>query len=340
MKTMAGRPASERNAALPPPKATGLRNELRRARRFARPLGTLTPSVAVPPPMPAGRTIVVPGHGEMFARVSDPVPGAHPVLLLHGWTASSDLNWFRCFDPLAVDREVIAVDHQGHGRGLRTAEPFSLERCADAAAGVLDELGIDRAVVAGYSMGGPIALLLAQRHPEKVAGLVLAATALDWRTTVFERLQWRFLRIVEVAARFSTGRGIAQRIVRQAVEDDPSLEPWAAWLAAEQQRGYLPDLFGAGRALSLYDARPWAGSITAPATVILTTNDRLVRPRKQRRLALAMGAPVLTVNGDHDTALVGASEFVEVLVDAVRDVDERARAAADVTLVKPTVLTG
>jgi pimeloyl-ACP methyl ester carboxylesterase len=279
----------------------------------------------------------------MFARVSPAVPGTRPLLLLHGWTASADLNWFRCFDSLIPGREVVAVDHQGHGRGLRSDEPFSLERCADAAAGVLDELGIDDAIVVGYSMGGPIALHLAQRHPDKVAGLVLAATALDWRSTPLERAQWRFLRAAEVAARFSTGRGIAQRIVRQAIEDDPTLEPLQPWLTAEMQRGYLPDIFAAGRALGQYDARPWAGTIDAPTTVILTTRDRLVRPRKQRQLAVATGAPILTVDGDHDTPLVDSTAFVAALAEAVADVDRRARAndaATSVTLVDSTLLTG
>lgn len=309
-------------------------------RNFARRLEQHEATPPVPPAMPVGRTVVVPGHGEMFARVSPPVPGTRPVLLLHGWTASADLNWFRCFDALTAAHEVIAVDHQGHGRGLRSDEPFTLERCADAAAGVLDELGIDDAIVVGYSMGGPIALHLAQRHPGKVAGLVLAATALEWRSTPAERLQWRFLWLAEVAARYSTGRGIAQRIVRQAIEDDPSLEPLRPWLTAEMQRGYLPDIFAAGRALGQYDARPWASSINVPATVILTTRDRLVRPRKQRRLAVATGASILTVDGDHDTPLVRADAFAATLAEAVADVDHRSRASDAVTLVEPSLLTG
>ena len=73
---------------------------------------------------------------------------------------------------------VVAPDHRSHGRGLRPDAPFSIDDCADDAAALLGTLGIDRAVAVGYSMGGSVALALARRHPDKVAGLVLAATAL------------------------------------------------------------------------------------------------------------------------------------------------------------------
>src|SRR3954453_9074565 len=58
------------------------------------------------------------------------------LLLLHGWMVSADLNWIRAYDALAgAGYRVLALDHRGHGRGLRTPEPFRLADCAgDAAA--------------------------------------------------------------------------------------------------------------------------------------------------------------------------------------------------------------
>ncbi len=60
-----------------------------------------------------------------------------PVLLLHGWTVSADLNFFAVYDELAARHRVIALDHRGHGRGMRPRTPFSLEDCADDAAALL-----------------------------------------------------------------------------------------------------------------------------------------------------------------------------------------------------------
>lgn len=282
-------------------------------------LDKVDPEAPVPPPLPPGRTVVVPGIGEVFVRSSPPVPGSTPLLLLHGWMVTGDLNWFRCYERLQRDREIIIIDHQGHGRGIRSEQQFSLERCADAAAGVLRELGIERAMIAGYSMGGPIALHLTHRHRDLVAGLVLGATALEWRAGRLERAQWRLLPVLDLLSRFTTGRGVAQRTVRQAIDEDPSLAPWRPWMLAEMQRGHVPDLIDAGRALASFDARTWASGDRVPTAVILTTQDRLVRPRKQRQLADRLGATVHEIAGDHDTPLVHAEPFVEVLVQAVSD---------------------
>ena len=110
------------------------------------------------------------------------------MLLLHGWTATADTTWFSVYPALAPDRTVLAVDHRGHGRGLRAESPFSLDECADDAAALLDLLGIKRVIVAGYSMGGAVAMLMWKRRPDLVAGLVLSATALEWRSRPRERV--------------------------------------------------------------------------------------------------------------------------------------------------------
>ena len=75
------------------------------------------------------------------------------------------------------------MDHRGHGRGLRDDRPFRLEDCADDVAAVADQLGIERMIVVGYSMGGPIAQLLWRRHSALVDGLVLCSTGAAFAST-------------------------------------------------------------------------------------------------------------------------------------------------------------
>ena len=72
---------------------------------------------------------------------------------------------------------MVALDHRGHGRGIRSRRPFHLEDCADDVAALTRELRLGPVTAVGYSMGGPIAQLLWRRHPEVVDGLVLCATA-------------------------------------------------------------------------------------------------------------------------------------------------------------------
>ena len=102
--------------------------------------------------------------------------GAPTLVLLHGLGATGRLNWFAAFPELAQRYHVVAVDHRGHGQGIRTRW-FRLKDCADDVIAVADQLGIDRFMAVGYSMGGPIAKLCWNRHPTRVRGLVLCATS-------------------------------------------------------------------------------------------------------------------------------------------------------------------
>ncbi|HUR78276.1 MAG TPA: alpha/beta fold hydrolase, partial [Acidimicrobiales bacterium] len=106
-------------------------------------------------------------------RVAHDNPAALPVLLLHGWQASADLNFAPLFGPLSELHPVIAPDLRGHGRSLYPEEPFTIEDAADDAAALLADLGVARAVVLGYSLGTAVAQMMVARHRSLVAGIVL-----------------------------------------------------------------------------------------------------------------------------------------------------------------------
>jgi pimeloyl-ACP methyl ester carboxylesterase len=254
----------------------------------------------------------LPGRGEVFVRDSGGTSASPAVLLLHGWTASADINFFPAYAGLAESYRVIALDQRGHGRGMLSTEPFSLEDCADDAAALLEQLGVGRAIVVGYSMGGPVGMLLARRHPGQVAALVLQATALEWRRTARERGVWRLLPVFDFGLRSGFGVGFFEGVIRRAVDEDPELDSYRPWLAAEFQRATAPDLVAAGRALSRYDARPWAGQLDIPAAVLVTTRDRLVRSAKQHELAEVLHASVFEVDADHDLPLAKGSEYARL----------------------------
>ena len=95
------------------------------------------------------------------------------------------------------------------------------------------------------------------------------------------------------------------------------LEPIRPWLEAEIQRGLGRALIDAGRALSLFDSRPWAKELAVPAVVCVTTRDRLVLPAKQRALARALRAEVFEIDGDHDVTLVDGKTYAAVTEQAV-----------------------
>ncbi len=296
-----------------------------RARRFLSRVGPGAAAPPLPPPLPEGRVVAVPGRGEMFHRHAPGPAGGPTVLLLHGWVISADLNWWRVYDPVSEMARLIAPDHRGHGRGIRTQQRFSLEAAADDAAALLRHLGAGPAVVCGYSMGGSIALTLWRRHPELVSGLVLEATSLDWRARRRDRLLWRIMGLVELLSRLGASEGIAERVLRDAVERSPDLSPYQGWLKGELQRGNAQQFADAGRAMGEFDPSGFAASIDVPTAVVVTTEDKLVPPSKQRALAAAIpGAAIFGLAGDHRACWVQPRRFEAATIAALEWVTARA----------------
>jgi pimeloyl-ACP methyl ester carboxylesterase len=284
--------------------------------------------LVVPPWLPSGHIRLLPDRGEVFYRRHDnPHADGPTVLLLHGWTASADLQWFTAYRALGERYSYVAIDHRGHGRGLRSDEAFTLEDAADDAAALVRELGVGPVVTVGYSMGGPISLLLTQRHPDLVRGMVLEATALEWRSTVTDWLSWRGLRLLEAFMRSRASRWFGRRTVRRLAEWNPELEPYLGWVLSEARRGDAADIADAGRALSRYDARPFATALHRPSAVVFTTRDHLVKAAKQRALARAVDAHVIELDGDHFAFWANAKEFADATREAVDDVVTRLPAA-------------
>ena len=283
------------------------------------------PGPPVAPPLPLGRTVDLPGRGETFIRR---LAGDGPaVVLLHGWTATADVNWFRLYDSLE-GYDVVAVDQRGHGRGIRSTERFRLEDCADDVAALLRCLDTGPAVLVGYSMGGPVALEVARRHPQAVAGLVLAATALSWRDDLLDRLRWRSMRLFELVLRSRLAGRVAARGVRQAVAGVPEAARWERWLVAELLRGDPRALADAGRALGRHDARPWASEVAhVPTSVIVTARDGMVEPSRQRGLATALDARLVELPAGHEAPLRDGPALGEAVRGALDDLTSRRRAS-------------
>ncbi len=280
--------------------------------------------MSLPTPfLPEGRVLRLPGRGETFVRVGPIRPGAPTVVLLHGWLATADLNFFGAYEPIAARYNLLAIDHRGHGRGIRSPHPFALEAAADDLADVLRQLDAGPVIAVGYSMGGPIALHLAHRHPELVSGLVLTATALEWRATWRDRISWRAMWLIAASLRRAGDTWAVIRLVDELAATDDLVAAWREHLVGEAKRLDVDDALGAGRALSRFDARPFAEELDVPTAVVITTRDRLVRPTKQRALARALTAQVFEFEADHDVFLRRAAAYGTALTAAVDAIEGR-----------------
>ncbi len=199
-----------------------------------------------------------------------------PLLLVHGFGGAA-VNWTEVA-PLLAGRRLLIPDLPGHGASTPLPAP-SLAGFADAIAGIVDEpVG-----VVGHSLGGVVALRLAERRPELVTGLVLAAPAGISSATRRAELT------LGVAGVLRPGRLAAfhlERILRS-----PRLKSLLfgrfevanpAMLSERAVRGFLEamplhtDALGAGLALARDDPRRDLDRVRCPVLVLFGARDRQV----------------------------------------------------------------
>ncbi len=221
-----------------------------------------------------------------------------PVLvLLHGFAAST-YSWRDVMAPLAESATVLAFDRPAFGLTERPMpgqwageNPYSTEAQADLTVALMDQLGVDRAVLVGNSAGGTVAALTALRHPERVASLVLVDPAIyagggrfpAWVQPLLRTPQMR--RIGPLFARAIQRWG--QEFGRSAWHDPSKFtaEIWAGYtkpLRAENWDRALWELTAASRPLGL-DRR--LGELQLPVLVITGDDDRIVPTEQSVRLA-------------------------------------------------------
>ena len=283
-----------------------------------------------PPVPPTGlleaRTVRVPDRGEFFVRDSNPsAPSDAPaVMLLHGWMVSADLNWSGSYAAVAeAGYRVLALDHRGHGRGIRALEPFRLADCAADAAAVLRQLDAAPAIIVGYSMGGTIAQLMVRDHPDVVGGLVFSGTCQHFQDPETRRL-WKWMGAVGLLL------GIAPRPLYTAgfKRSGIPVNERTAWWLSELMRHQARDVAEAGRELGRFDSRPWLRVTDVPAAMVLTSRDTAVAPAKQRELARAVGAAIFEAPIDHLEVTTRATEYNPALISALAAVSSARDTAA------------
>jgi 3-oxoadipate enol-lactonase len=268
------------------------------------------------------RDIELPGRGRTSIREVHGPQGAPTLVLLHGLAATGRLNWFATLRSLSERFRVIVVDHRGHGRGIRTHH-FRLADCADDAVAIADHLGIESLIAVGYSMGGPIAKLCWSRHRDRVRGLVLCATADHFMRPQARGVASAVFPGMIVTARLLPGF-FRDRIIDGMTRGLPQGER-RDFVRREMENTDPATVMQATRALIRFSSHDWAAGIDVPTAVVVTTDDQLVPPSRQYRLAASIpGAKIFEVAADHLACVRAASRFVPVLLAACEYVDARA----------------
>ena len=280
----------------------------------------------VPATVPAGRHVELPGRGITYVREVAGPPGASTVLLLHGLAGTSGVNFAPAFVGLGRHFRVVALDHRGHGRGVRAATAFTLEDCADDAVALADVLGIDRVIPVGYSMGGSIAQLVWRRHAERVAGLVLCSTSRNYRGYWHERLRFAGLGLVVAGLRFAPRRAVTE--LAEQLPEEMVVAGNALWTIGELRRHDPRSVLEAAAAIGAFTSRDWITALDVPVSVVVTSEDRLVPVHRQAKLAMAIPTAVVhVVDAPHRAPSSAPERFAATLLEATLQVERRAARA-------------
>ncbi len=243
----------------------------------------------------------------MFARQ---VGDGQPLLLLHGLLMSGEM-FAPVEDALAARRRLVIPDLRGHGKSADLPGPYAVDRLAADVARLMDELGLRRADVLGYSQGGAVAQHLAHAYPQRVRRLVLACT---FASNVASTREW-FEALLSPWLLRAIGPGRMAALVARAGGGPRLSREQAATLRRALEANDRTTAVRAHRAMLAFDSRPWIGEIAAPTLVVCGSADRAV-PRRHAEMLMGRipRAELCTVLGaGHLLAWTHPTEFVHAV---------------------------
>jgi 3-oxoadipate enol-lactonase len=285
--------------------------------------------VTAPEPrcLPAGRVVRLAEGTTCVLDLPGP-PGAPTLILLHALGCTAALSWYPSLAALSAHYRVVAFDQRWHGRGIRSPR-FRLEDCADDVVAVADVLGIDRFTVVGYSMGGAVAQLVWRRHRRRVEGLVLCAIARNFQGTQREKAWFALTRVAMLRLTEHAHDRVNRLAETLGDPAEPDIIDLNTWAMGEFRSTSVWTMVSVMNELGRFDSAPWIGRVDVPTSVVVVTRDRFVPTRRQWRLAQSIpGAQAFEVEGNHAAMVLGADQFVPVLVRACESVTLRAANSA------------
>ena len=276
--------------------------------------------------------------------------GPVDIAFVMAWTTHVELMWkepklARFLSRLAAFSRLILFDKRGTGLSDRVPADRlpSLEVRMDDARAVMDAVGSERAIVMGFSEGGPMATLFAATYPERTIALVLFGTSACWRSTIdypfpvpTDEEHERY--VEEIERKWGTREFAAQELREWGAPTLANDDHTIGWLADHLRHAASP---GAAIALERMnrgiDIRPALPAIHVPTLVLARDGDLLFTAEESKWMADQIrGARFISFPGvDH---FYWAGNQDELLVEIERFVAEVGDEETDLNRVLATVL--
>ena len=219
-------------------------------------------------------------------------PADAPAVVLSNSLGATRAMWDAQVPALAERFRVITYDTRGHGDSPVPDGPYALDDLVDDVVALLDRLGVERAHVAGLSLGGMTGMRLAAREPARVDRLVLLCTSalLGPRQNWLDRARTARTEGTAALAPVVVGRWFTPEF---AAAEPATVSRMQAMIASQPGEGYA----GCCEAIADMDLRADLPTITAPTLVIGGWQDPATPPEHQQAIADAIpGAELLTVS--------------------------------------------
>jgi 3-oxoadipate enol-lactonase len=191
-----------------------------------------------------------------------------PLVLLHGFPLDHRI-WDDLVPLLESDFELIIPDLRGFGHSEVVKPPFSISEMAADVTGLLNELGIDKAIIAGHSMGGYISLAFARSNPDKLLGLGIISSQVLADTQ--EKKKSRYLEIEQINER---GVEILAKAMPDKLSASPRLTEYLGKIISDQPA------VGVAGALGAIAERPdqsfLLGTFNKPFLILHGSEDALI----------------------------------------------------------------
>jgi pimeloyl-ACP methyl ester carboxylesterase len=252
-----------------------------------------------------------------------------PILLIPG--LGMDHTYYRLGAPLLSRHlQVLAVDPRGIGRSTKSPPPYSVEGWADDFAVMIDRLGFGPIHVLGSSLGGAMALALAQRRPDKLKSLIVVGgfSELDRATELNFRLRLRLIERLGMSDEVADYMGL-WTLTRKFINSDAGYAVMRANQAniransAESYSAFIEALLKWGRCQPGQEQEPkftaLLASIKAPTLVVTSDNDHLI-PRELSELIAARvsGAKLVVMPGaGHIPFMEQPEQVARIVLDFV-----------------------
>ena len=246
-----------------------------------------------------------------------------PIVFIHAFPLNQTM-WGEQVAALANHCRVITVDLRGFGKSDVAEGPYTMDQMAADVRGLMSALGIDRAVLAGLSMGGYIALAFYRNYPEAVRALVLADTR---ATADTNEARERRLKSAEKAER-EGARAIADDMIlmllgRSTVERRPDIvEQVRAMIEANSPQAIAAAQRGMAARL---DSTGILASIDFPTLVLVGSEDTLAPVAEAEAMSNAIrGSLIQVINGaGHLSNIEQPAQYNSIVIEFLKGLNEK-----------------